>query len=119
MAAGALQGAADRGRHVPKDVSVVGFDDIQLAGLLRPSLTTIRQDKQGLGRAAAEALVRLIVDPELEAPSITLPVELIVRGSSVDGEGEAVGMREGAGCRPHDRARQCGQARKEGSRCDT
>ena len=82
MAAGALQGAADRGRHVPKDVSVVGFDDIQLAGLLRPSLTTIRQDKQGLGRAAAEALVRLIVDPELEAPSITLPVELIVRGSS-------------------------------------
>jgi LacI family transcriptional regulator len=82
MAAGALQGAADRGQHVPEDVSIVGFDDIQIAGLIRPSLTTIRQDKQGLGRAAAEALVRLIADPELEAPSITLPVELIIRGSS-------------------------------------
>jgi LacI family transcriptional regulator len=82
MAAGALQAASERGCRVPEDVSVVGFDDIQIAGLLRPALTTIRQDKQGLGRTAAEALVRLITDPELEPPSITLPVELIVRAST-------------------------------------
>lgn len=82
MAAGAIQAAAARGLRVPDDVAVVGFDDIQLAELLRPSLTTIRQDKQGLGAAAANALLQLIADPEAEAPVVTLPVELIVRESS-------------------------------------
>lgn len=82
MAAGAIQVAAARGLRVPADVAVVGFDDIQMAELLRPSLTSIRQDKQGLGAAAADALLRLIADPEAEAPVITLPVELIVRESS-------------------------------------
>jgi LacI family transcriptional regulator len=82
MAAGAIQAASVRGVTVPADVSVVGFDDIQIAELLRPSLTTIRQDMQGLGGTAAEALLRLIADPEVEAPVITLPVELIVRASS-------------------------------------
>jgi LacI family transcriptional regulator len=82
MAASAIQAVAERGLRVPDDVAVVGFDDIQIAALLQPSLTTIRQDKQGLGTAAAEALVRLIADPELEAPVITLPVELVVRESS-------------------------------------
>lgn len=81
MAAGAIQAVAERGLGVPEDVAVVGFDDIQIAALLQPSLTTIRQDKQGLGTAAAEALVRLIADPQMEAPIITLPVELVVRES--------------------------------------
>lgn len=82
MAASAIQAAAERGLRVPDDVAVVGFDDIQIAALLQPSLTTIRQDMQGLGTAAAEALVRLIADPELEGPVIKLPVELVVRESS-------------------------------------
>lgn len=82
MAAGAIQAAAERGVRVPHDIAVVGFDDIQIAGLLRPSLTTIRQDKEGLGTAAAEALVRLIEDPDLEPSGITLPVELVIRESS-------------------------------------
>jgi LacI family transcriptional regulator len=63
-------------------VAVVGFDDIQIAPLLQPSLTTIRQDKRRLGWAAGQALVRLIEDPELEPPAITVPVELVVRESS-------------------------------------
>lgn len=82
MAASAIQAVAERGLSVPGDVAVVGFDDIQIAALLQPSLTTIRQDMQGLGTAAAEALVRLIADPQMEAPVITLPVELVVRESS-------------------------------------
>jgi LacI family transcriptional regulator len=69
-------------------VGVVGFDDIQIAPLLQPSLTTIRQDKQGLGSAAGEAIVRLIEDPEFEPPVITVPVELVVRDST--GGAEAV-----------------------------
>jgi LacI family transcriptional regulator len=85
MAAGAIQTATAAGLRVPADVAIVGFDDIQIAGLLRPSLTTVRQDKEGLGAVAAEALLRLIADPEAEAPVITLPVELIVRESSRGG----------------------------------
>ena len=82
MAAGAIQAVATRGLRVPADVAVVGFDDIQLAELLRPPLTTIRQDKQGLGAVAADALLALIADHEAEAPVVTLPVELIVREST-------------------------------------
>ena len=53
-----------------------------MASLLQPSLTTIRQDKRRLGNAAGEALVRLVEDPELEPPQITVPVELVVRDST-------------------------------------
>jgi LacI family transcriptional regulator len=90
MAAGAMQAIGERGLRVPEDVAVVGFDDIQIAPLLRPALTTVRQDKFGLGTAAADALVGLIADPEMEAPLITLPVELVVRESS--GAGRVVPM---------------------------
>jgi LacI family transcriptional regulator len=82
MAAGAFQAIHERGLSAPRDVAVVGFDDIQIAPLLQPSLTTIRQDKRRLGWAAGQALVRLIEDAELEPPAITVPVELVVRDSS-------------------------------------
>jgi LacI family transcriptional regulator len=82
MAAGAIQAIVDRGLRVHDDVAVVGFDDIQIAALLQPSLTTVRQDKRGLGAAAARAIIRLIAEPELKPPVITLPVELVVRESS-------------------------------------
>jgi LacI family transcriptional regulator len=81
MVLGALQAAADLGLAVPGDVSVVGFDDIQLAGHVNPPLTTVRQDKAGLGAAAGNALVRWIDGAEAE-PVTTLPVELVVRAST-------------------------------------
>jgi LacI family transcriptional regulator len=82
MAVGAIKAANDAGLEVPGDLAVVGFDDIQLAGLLNPSLTTIRQDKPGLGLAAARALVEQIENPEIKPPALTLPIELVVRESS-------------------------------------
>ncbi len=82
MAAGAIQAITERGRSVPHDVAVVGFDDIHLAALLQPSLTTIRQDKQGLGAATAESLIAMIEDPELDPPVVVVPVELVIRDSS-------------------------------------
>jgi len=82
MAAGALRAIAERGQSCPRDISVVGFDDVELAGLLQPPLTTIRQDKQGLGSAAGDALMRMIADPELEPPIGVVPVELVARDSS-------------------------------------
>jgi LacI family transcriptional regulator len=81
MAVGAMKVARDAGLDVPGDLAVVGFDDIQLASLLNPALTTIHQDKVGLGRAAARALLEQIENPELSPAALTLPVELIVRAS--------------------------------------
>jgi LacI family transcriptional regulator len=82
MAVGAIKAAQDAGRSVPGDLAVVGFDDIQLAQLLNPSLTTIRQDMPGLGLTAARALIEQIENPDITPPVLTLPVELVVRASS-------------------------------------
>jgi LacI family transcriptional regulator len=83
MALGAIRAAGDAGLSVPVDVSVIGYDDMQLAGHMNPPLTTIRQDKAGLGAAAGTALVRLIDgDRDAVTQSTVLPVELVRRGST-------------------------------------
>jgi LacI family transcriptional regulator len=82
MAIGAVRAAADLGLRVPEDVSIVGFDDIQLAPHLNPPLTTLRQDKLGLGVAAGEALIARINGEDPRPPLHMLDVELVVRGST-------------------------------------
>jgi LacI family transcriptional regulator len=82
MAAGCVRAAEERGLRVPGDIALVGFDDIQLAAMVQPSLTTIRQDKIGLGATAADALLRMIEEKDAAPPTLTLPVELVVRESS-------------------------------------
>jgi LacI family transcriptional regulator len=82
MALGAIRAAGDAGLGVPADLSVIGFDDIQLADHMNPPLTTVRQDKAGLGAAAGSALVRLVDGEESSVPSTVLPVELVRRGST-------------------------------------
>jgi LacI family transcriptional regulator len=82
MAVGALQAAAARGLSVPGDLSIVGFDDIMLAAHLRPGLTTVRQDKAGLGAAAGRAVLRHVAGAEDETDPTTLPIELVVRGTT-------------------------------------
>jgi LacI family transcriptional regulator len=82
MALGAMRAAAEAGIDVPRELSVVGFDDIFSAEHASPSLTTLRQDKHGLGVAAGDALIRRIADAD-EAPAVeVLPVELRVREST-------------------------------------
>jgi LacI family transcriptional regulator len=82
MAVGAIKAAHDSAFRVPSDIAVVGFDDIQLASLLNPTLTTVRQDKFGLGLAATRALVEQIENPDVTPAVLTLPVELVVRAST-------------------------------------
>ena len=81
MAVGAMKAVREAGLGVPDDIAVVGFDDIQLASLLDPALTTVRQDKVGVGTAAARALMEQIEHPETTPAALTLPVELVVRAS--------------------------------------
>ena len=62
--------------------AVVGFDDLDFARDTSPSLTTIRQDRECLGAAAAELLAELIDEGEGAARTVSVPVELVVRESS-------------------------------------
>jgi len=82
MAIGAVRAVAEAGLRVPEDLSIVGFDDIQLAPHINPPLTTMRQDKLGLGAAAGDALVARIAGDPGRPPLHRLPVELVVRGST-------------------------------------
>jgi LacI family transcriptional regulator len=82
MAIGAIRAAAEVGLRVPEDLSIVGFDDIQLAPHVNPPLTTMRQDKLGLGAAAGDALIARVAGDTDRSPLQTLAVELIVRGST-------------------------------------
>jgi LacI family transcriptional regulator len=82
MAAGALRAAHELGARVPDDLAVVGFDDIALAALIQPPLTTVRQNMEALGRAAADGLIRMIEDPDAPAGEVHVPARLVVRVSS-------------------------------------
>jgi LacI family transcriptional regulator len=87
MAIGAIAAAREAGVAVPEDLSVVGFDDIQLAPQVQPPLTTVRQDKAGLGRAAGDALLARVAGDGQAAVETVLPVALVVRGSTGPGRG--------------------------------
>jgi len=67
---------------MPEDISVVGFDDIPLAGLIRPPLTTVRQPAYELGRVAATLLIERIAHPDAPHQPSVLPCQLVVRASS-------------------------------------
>ncbi|MDQ2845267.1 MAG: LacI family DNA-binding transcriptional regulator [Actinomycetota bacterium] len=82
VAVGALAAAYQRRLRVPEDLSVTGFDDIDLAQATRPMLTTVRQPLQEMGRIAVGLLVRLLQGHRLDALHVELATELIVRGST-------------------------------------
>jgi LacI family transcriptional regulator len=81
-AVGALAAAAERGLRVPADLSVAGFDDIDLAQATSPRLTTVRQPLQEMGRMAVGLLVRLLERQRLEALHVELATELVIREST-------------------------------------
>ena len=60
MALGALRAFADEGIEVPRDLRVVGFDDIEIANWARPRLTTIHQPREEIARLATERLFALL-----------------------------------------------------------
>lgn len=81
MAMGVMDAVRDRGLRVPADISIVGFDDIPQASLVRPALTTINQPLEKMGRVATQMLLDLLRLPDKEAGRIELPTELIIRDS--------------------------------------
>jgi LacI family transcriptional regulator len=92
VAFGALRAIRASGRSVPQDVSVVGFDDIDLAGFAEPSLTTVSQDIPALGGWAVDRLLDAVTGHRgrVSTPvyeTVRLPVRLVVRATTAAAQG--------------------------------
>lgn len=81
LAVGALRAARAMGLQVPRDVSITGFDDIELATLAEPALTTVHVPHREMGRRAATMLVHLMDGTTAPQSSVELPTDLRLRAS--------------------------------------
>ncbi|GAA0409494.1 HTH-type transcriptional regulator MalR [Acrocarpospora corrugata] len=85
MALGAIRAARERGRSVPGDVSVVGFDDSPLIPFTDPPLTTVRKPIGSMASAAVETLLEVISGTPAKNQELIFQPELVVRGSTGSG----------------------------------
>lgn len=91
-AIGCLLALREAGLRVPEDIALAGFDDVPLAQLIAPALTTVRVPVRSLGEEAIEHLAARLRQPELEPLARKLPVSLVVRSSC------GAGQRARGGC---------------------
>lgn len=83
IATGAIAECHDMGLRVPGEVSISGFEDLAIASHIRPALTTVRWSQNDLGRLAGDAIVAHLSTPDMPPRHIEIPVELIVRGTTM------------------------------------
>jgi DNA-binding LacI/PurR family transcriptional regulator len=81
-ALGSIRAIQEAGLRVPEDISVLGFDDIQLAAQSTPSLTTVRQPLRKMGEIAARTLIDRIEGRQKYIPEIQIEPELVIRKST-------------------------------------
>lgn len=83
-ALGVMRAVKDFGLNVPKDISVMGFDNSDIAPLLDPPLTTMDQPFYEMGAKACDSLIKIIEGTRASKPKVdVLPAELVIRGSVV------------------------------------
>jgi DNA-binding LacI/PurR family transcriptional regulator len=81
-AIGTLYAITSSGLRVPEDISVIGFDDIEMSQFTHPPLTTVRLSRQELGKRAFDALYQAVEDLEADGQEIKVSTELLLRGST-------------------------------------
>lgn len=81
MAVGAYQAIFRQGKSVPDDISIIGYDDIDLSSYMIPPLTTIHQPKDELGKLAVNQLIHRMDNPQAEGNVIVLTPKLVERQS--------------------------------------
>jgi LacI family transcriptional regulator len=81
MAIGAMKFLHQQGLEVPRHVSVMGFDNLELSRMVSPGLTTVAQNIYEIGKTAAELLFQGIENREEDLQSVTIAHEIIVRGT--------------------------------------
>ncbi len=98
-AMGAILALREAGLRVPKDISVVGFDDVLAASTYNPPLTTVRQPLRDMGQTAASTLLGLVRDgtPHPHPAAITVYPKLMVRKSTAQAPVHALHSTAGAG----------------------
>lgn len=82
LAAGIVESARVRGIRVPAELSIIGFDDTEIARLASPPLTTIRQPLQDMGAVAVRTALRLVAGEKVDSRHVELATELVVRYST-------------------------------------
>lgn len=82
MALAGIRAAADRGLSVPRDLSVIGYDNLDIDDMTVPRLTSVNQDSARMGREMMERLIERIADPTLESVLKTYPQNLVIREST-------------------------------------
>ena len=87
MAIGSIKALREEGYRIPEEMAVVGFDDIELAFYIRPSLTTVSIPKHKLGQAAMSGLLNILKGKGVEK-KVTLQTDLIIRESTGNGIGK-------------------------------
>ncbi len=82
MALGAMRALHELGRDVPADVSIVGFDDMEVAASFWPPLTTVRQDFAAVGRLSIQKLLAKVANPAGPPGATVVPTNLVIRKST-------------------------------------
>jgi LacI family transcriptional regulator len=95
MALGILEAARSRGLRVPDDLSVVGFDDTEVARVASPQLTTVAQPLRRMGAVALRTALRLGAGEHIDSHHVELATELVVRGSTAAPPAELSAARTG------------------------
>jgi LacI family transcriptional regulator len=80
QAVGCIQAIREAGLRVPEDISVIGFDDVQLSRYV--GLTTVRQHLEQSGDLGMQLLLNMLIAPDTLVPRQLPPLELIVRGTT-------------------------------------
>jgi LacI family transcriptional regulator len=82
IALGAIDAFLEHGLAIPGDVSIVGYDDIWFASSRLVRLTTVRQPRDAIGRAAVALALDRLADPDIEPREVIMPHELVVRSTT-------------------------------------
>jgi LacI family transcriptional regulator len=81
LAVGAYEAIEQNGLNIPNDIAIVGYDDSDLCELVRPKLTSVRQDVEAIGEKSIEMLIETIENPSYSPEETVMPTQLIVRDS--------------------------------------
>ncbi|WP_407268801.1 LacI family DNA-binding transcriptional regulator [Radiobacillus sp. PE A8.2] len=79
MAIGAMRAISEKGFKIGEDISVIGFDDVNLLTYITPKLTTVRQKKDIMGATAAKELLKMMEDSNYSPSPFTIDTELVIR----------------------------------------
>ncbi len=81
IAIGAMRAFREKGYQIPGDISIIGFDDIQMCSYTEPPLSSVHVPKYHMGLVAAERLIRDIGQKDYYAVNIEVSTNLVLRGS--------------------------------------